>query len=703
MSKIPRKKTEKSPYFTWSNENKGQLAEHLGKVSANYNGFCHTVDNWCDFSDIEGISSGRPGLSWDDYDYHRPKESLPKKHRHIMYDCNRVYKEEGIVKNTIDLMADFTCQGIRISHPVARHENLFRAWWKKINGVDVSERFANYLYRLGNVIVRRGTGKLNEATKEKLRVVYAEELDILKQKKGIIPTSYRFINPLIVDSIGSELDQFIGSKVYGIKIPEHVKSKFKMMKASERTEILKTVPEDLANALKSGKDFYKLPRDQVEVYHYKKDDWDSWAKPITYSVLRDIYTLQKLKLADRAALDGAISNVRIFKLGSLEHEIMPGEELFQLLDDTLQSHTGGGTMDLVWGPDIEIIESRSEVYKFLGEEKYKPHLSRIYEGYGIPPTLTGASTSGGTTNNFISLKTLIQRLEYGRSVLKSFWYNEIERFRQAMGISKKAIIEFDNPNLTDSAQEKKLLLEMADRNLISDEMLFHCFNHDPVMEKIRIQKQSKKREVGKSYPKYGPFHRDNDFIEALKKIGLQQGFLNLDQFELDLPDSEEPTQREIERLQMEQEKESDVIKSPGRPPGEQDQLPRQRRSFQPIGKSAAMIMEVWARDYQEKVAEYLKPYFLKSYKKNNLRKLTAQEFENMEKVKFGVLFNTEPLQKFSAAKLGDLISQKLPIQEYKRYKRVCSDISKELGKDLTVAQQRTIQSTLYIDYKNEIT
>ena len=71
---------------------------------------------------------------------------------------------------------------------------------------------------------------------------------------------------------------------------------------------------------------------------------------------------------------------------------------------------------------------KSDTYsnKFLGSEKYQPVLTSIYAGLGIPPTLTGASSSGGYTNNYVSLKTLIERLEYGRDVLKQFWRHEIE-------------------------------------------------------------------------------------------------------------------------------------------------------------------------------------------------------------------------------------------------------------------------------------
>ena len=97
-------------------------------------------------------------------------------------------------------------------------------------------------------------------------------------------------------------------------------------------------------------------------------------------------------------------------------------------------------MDLVWGPDIELMETNSNVHQFLGEEKYKPHLNNIYAGLGIPPTLTGTFGTSGTTNNYMSLKTLTQRLEYGRDRLIDFWNKEIAMIQKAMGFKLPATI-----------------------------------------------------------------------------------------------------------------------------------------------------------------------------------------------------------------------------------------------------------------------
>ena len=150
-------------------------------------------------------------------------------------------------------------------------------------------------------------------------------------------------------------------------------------------------------------------------------------------------------------------------LGSLkvpDNKILPTKTAINKLRNILAGNVGGGTMDLVWGPELDFKESNSQVFKFLGSQKYEPVLNSIYAGLGIPPTLTGlAGNGGGFTNNFISLKTLVERLEYGRNVLLGFWNKEIEIVQRAMGFRFPARVHFDQMVLSDEAAEKNLLIQ----------------------------------------------------------------------------------------------------------------------------------------------------------------------------------------------------------------------------------------------------
>src|SRR6185437_7313574 len=127
-------------------------------------------------------------------------------------------------------------------------------------------------------------------------------------------------------------------------------------------------------------------------------------------------------------------------------------------------------------------ETSTDVSTFLGQEKYVPVLNAIYAGLGIPPTLTGGAQQSGFTNNFISLRTLTERLNYGRQHLMDFWTAEIKLVQRAMGFRFPAEIIFDRPTLSDEAAELSLLIQLADRDIISIESIQERFRFLPEIE-----------------------------------------------------------------------------------------------------------------------------------------------------------------------------------------------------------------------------
>ena len=344
------------------------------------------------------------------------------------------YDKVGIIRNVVDLMSDFASQGLVLVHPNKNIEKFYRKWFSQVDGIDRSERFLNYLYRTGNVVVKRRTAKLNKKKEIDLRRAAGADVRIedLPTKKREIPWIYDFLNPLAVDVEDPGM-YAVGKPSFFLNISKHTYQS--LLKSSQNNKnAFKTLPVDLQKRVTSGERRIPLDSENTFFYHYKKDDWLLWANPMIYAILDDIGMLEKMKLADLAALDGAISSVRLWTLGDFDQKIVPTKAGLNKVRDILASNVGGGTMDLVWGPELQFTESQSQVYKFLGAEKYQPVLTSIYAGLGIPPTLTGASGSGGGyTNNYVSLKTLIERLEYGRQVLSKFWLQEIEYVRRAMG------------------------------------------------------------------------------------------------------------------------------------------------------------------------------------------------------------------------------------------------------------------------------
>ena len=649
----------------------------------------------------KGPTSGRPGLTRSDYDYFRPEEAVPHEIKGIFYQADLIYNRVGLVKNVIDLMGDFACQGVRLTHPNKRIEKFYRTWFDKIKGEERSERFLNNLYRIGNVVINRQTAKINLKVTESLyKGVASPDLivtgvDNIVEKREI-PWRYTFIDPVCVDVVGESLSSFVGDKRYAINLPGSLRKKINSPKNDAEKSIVDQLPPAIIEAAKSKRS-YLLDPTKTLVFHYKKDDWKSWAYPMIYSIMDDVNVVEKLKLADLAALDGAISNIRIFKLGSLEHKIAPTAAAASKLSSILENNVGGGTMDLVWGPDLELIESKTSVHQFLGEGKYTPHLNSIYAGLGIPPTLTGTYGAAGTTNNFISLKTLTQRLQYGRKVLISFWKNEIALVQKAMGFRQAAKIEFDRMDLSNEDAEKALLIQLVDRNIISDELLQRAFGFDPDTEKSRLNREIRERDSSRMVKKAGPFF-NAQFDQDLKKISLQTGQATPSQVGLQL-DKKKNGEKSLLDLKSPTSKNTTStpvgVSGQGRPKNKKDSEKRKTKQFAP--QTGASI-QLWALNAQDKIANILNPIFLDFYNKKNMRSLSNLQYSEAENTKTKIFLSIDPFSEITEelvlSKLNTVNSIDV-VSKINIYNNIIKNIKDQLNKQLSTEEIKYAKAYAY--------
>ena len=99
--------------------------------------------------DIDANTSLRLGFTQSVYEGARPEDAIPTKHPDIMKAMEDVYTSTGLVRNVIDLMSDFACRGIRVSHPNKTLQKFYRNWFERVQGRDRSERFLNNLFLYG--------------------------------------------------------------------------------------------------------------------------------------------------------------------------------------------------------------------------------------------------------------------------------------------------------------------------------------------------------------------------------------------------------------------------------------------------------------------------------------------------------------------------------------------------------------------------
>tara|TARA_Y100000361_G_scaffold41608_1_gene35684 strand:+ start:2384 stop:4459 length:2076 start_codon:yes stop_codon:yes gene_type:complete len=655
---------------TWSNPEEQKIAyanygrealESVGGVQKS------TANHYRNFIDIEPNRSVRPGFTANDYYSFRPDEQVSRKYKTAIKMCMDAYDKVGIIRNVIDLMGDFGSQGINLVHENKSAERFFNQWFKKVNGKERSERFLNNLYRTGNVIIYRSNANVTPELSSYMKSLASDiKVDIPNVVKNQIPWRYNFFNPLTINIKDGDMSMFMGRKSLSIK--NSLSTKFG--EDGIPTDILQTLPANVRNAVERGDRQIPLEAERVRTFYYKKDDWSQWANPMIYAILDDIIMLEKMRLADLSALDGAISNIRLWTIGSLDHKILPNKAAINKLRDILASNVGGGTMELVWGPELSYTESNSQVYKFLGSEKYQSVLNSIYAGLGVPPTLTGmAGNGGGFTNNFISLKTLVERLQYGRDLLVKFWHHELEIVRKAMGFRKGAHIHFDQMSLADETSEKNLLLQLADRDIISHETVLERFKEIAPVEKIRLRREASDRKKDTMPKKAGPYHNPQHDNE-IEKIALNKDLLDNEEFleEKGLPIKEEPVEEPQKDAPSnpEQEPKKEMPQDPGRPLNVIDTEPRKQRVEKPRSVPGLAETILWANKSFDSISNIINSAYLSMNGKSNLRQITKAEVHDLEKMKLDVLYNLEIMSSVDESSVMKILaSQKSISKEFK--------------------------------------
>jgi len=645
-----------------------------------------------------------------DYGYYRPSEAEPRNIEEEIAACLVAYKRYPIVSNIIDLMSDFGSQGVRIVCSDKRQEKFAGEYAKVVELQEFSARFLSTLYRTGTVIVKRTDGKVPLKIQKKWKQAIAEDfpplnkdmpgnevyLEEVQTKKAVLPLKWTIYNPLQVVMIGGLVSQFVGKPIFGLKINPQLRNEISQLPQLAQTnkdfeDFNKLIPDYVKKALNSNALFFPLDQSKIYAYYYKKDDWDVWGKTVIGPILRDLKIYDKLQLSDMSALDGAISAVRLWNMGNMEMGIVPNKAVLDKFSNILASNIGGGPMDIVWGPDLTFKESNTQLHQFLGPAKYEQTLSNIYAGLGIPPGLTGKDSS--TSSSFTGLKTLVERLRYGRNILIKFLQEQLKIVQDAMGFTKPFKIVFDQLMMSDEAAEKAVLLQMWDRDIISTETLRYAVDIDNSdIEDAKIAREYRSR--GKRLPpKASQFHNPEQEHD-MRKIFAQKGGHTPSELGFDLlpkKNGEESPNEQMSKMKVSEHKN---VGSPltGRPLNSKDGAKRKKKRVMPKGVSANYHeVFAYAEMAKEKVDGILIPVYLSMANKKNIRSLSNEETSSLEEIKFRVLSSLTPFSDINETVISELNENSINPNIYIEAKRLENNHIAEYGRKPTTTERRKIE------------
>lgn len=654
-----------------------------------------------------------------DYDHYRPSDRSPQCIEDIIAECMMIYRKEPIVHQVIDLMSDFGSKGARVICADKRQERFIQEWSEYIDLRGFCDRFLSNLYKAGTVIVKRIDGKIPLRTEKVWKSVSraAEEpessdivMESVKTSHAVIPLKWVIYDPCSIVMVGGLIANFVGKPIFGLRINTQLRNEIAQLSrlatdGNTYSDLLRMIPDYVVKAINDNATYFPLDQNKISAYYYKKDDWELWGKPIIEPILRNIKMYNKLQLADMSALDGAISSVRLWRLGNLEAGVVPSKAALDKLRTILTQNVAGGTMDFVWGPDLDFKESDSNLHQFLAPEKYTATMSAIYAGLGVPPGLTGSAGASSFTSSYVGLKTLIERLEYGRGILTTFLNEQLKIVQKAMGFKKPFRVVFDQMQLSDEAAYQKLLLDMWDRDLISDESVRYALNMDESeIEDAKISRQHRRR--GKSLPdKSSPFHNPDKKFDLLKLVA-NQGNVTPSQLGLALPDKKpgEETHNDVQfRLKKKTEGQKTTIlnkkkiaSTNGRPKGSNDVDPRKKRRVLPKGAYAEVYL--YAEQAKEKIDNIITSSYLAICNKKDVRSLTVAETEELEKTKFAILAAVEPNTNIDESTIASLDLSLIDNDIYNERDNLVYKFVNKYGRKPNTNEFRKIECESYANY-----
>ncbi len=296
----------------------------------------------------------------------------------VIAQCMMAYLGYGVVRNIIDLYADFATEGIEITHPNVTVQNFYRAWAKKINLRDrIYSLFLN-LFVSGNAFIHRRWADISDKEKRAMKRAKSSEVIgdnliikgrstdttiegrekgfidwFLKEKvtaaapkkavspseerlptneEKLIPWGYTFLNPLQMEPRGRRLrgDNYwvmAIDKKDTLDVARRMGMTSSFSKDLGTTEV--NLPKEFISRVRSytgrGASYaaeVRLQDDELSVVQAPgKWDWFEWAVPFVYPALRALSFKDCLRNMELRACESVINSISFLSLVILKRDL----------------------------------------------------------------------------------------------------------------------------------------------------------------------------------------------------------------------------------------------------------------------------------------------------------------------------------------------------------------------------------------------
>jgi hypothetical protein len=411
----------------------------------------------------------------------------------LMYQA---YFNVAIVRNTINMLQDYSCSKLKIKTTNKTVERFFKDWLSSININDFMMQFFLEYYRSGNVFIYKFNGRVPDM-----------KFNMLKQSLGArtpeLPVRYIILNPMqIYLQVGPTYSHNFTRMLSTYEI-----QRLREPKTAEDKAVFNSMPKAIQEQIKNFTNFRYLyvPLEPDRLYYsfYRKLDYEPLAIPPFFPVLNDIELKLELKKMDMSLARMMEQVLLLVTTGEKADQYNDGlnPKNLQVLQNIFKNQTIGRVLvaDYTTKAEWKI----PDLKELLGDEKYKRVDQDIKEGlqyiFFSNDKFAGAS---------LKANLFIEGLKEGRrQFLETFLMPEVKKVCQIMNFKQIPEIEFEQMNVQDPTALQRLYYQMAQIGLLTEDELMEALQSGILPDKessIQNQEEYKKlRDKGLYQPMLG--------------------------------------------------------------------------------------------------------------------------------------------------------------------------------------------------------
>ncbi len=408
------------------------------------------------------------------------------------------YFNVPLVRNTIDLLQDFSISPLHIRTENATIKAFFTKWFEAIALPNfMSQWFLEY-YRSGNIFIYTFNGRIAEDKMAKMKRAFGSEMhETAAAKSPEIPIRYIILDP-------KQVALQVGPNYKGTYM--RMLSTFELQrlrdpKTPEDRQTLRDFPLDIQKQIKqnASQPWIYAPLDTSRLYYcfYRKQDYEPLAVPMIWPLLNRLEYKMMLEKADMSLVQ---SMEQIFihiaageSVDKNKGILGTNPRMLENLRSIFQSGTIGRY--LVTDHTVKLDYIVPDLKDLLGKAKYEQVDKDIREGLGY--AFLGEEKFA---NAAIKAKLFIENLREGRRVfLDNFLRPEVKRLCEVMGFRQVPILEFEEIDAEDKNAQHRIYAQMAQMGILTPPELFRALqegllptDEESVLNQEEYIKQRKK-------------------------------------------------------------------------------------------------------------------------------------------------------------------------------------------------------------------